>query len=315
MNNNNFNTEQVMSFLRNQWKPVGLIVITFLILIVTLLIPSGGKNNTRNNPGRQGISNQSTKNSPDSSNKSSSPLSFLFGTKKESSNTKQQIIPTGVKTPPNVITSNTSQSTVTRIQPDGTATTQKVTGTSVVNTTQGTINPNTNIATDLTSNTQQDILSMVFQNPDGTTFTYIPPGTPPDEVRWARYTNNIAKYAINYPYNWQFVYSVENGNEGIALYPPGSNPNDPNSQYIGFGIANNFLLPTTNEGSVSAHITPIIADGVPGNLYTNGAIGNSYIASVFSYSGKYFGLAGSKSDTTFAYVYYYMLQSLTFNIE
>ncbi len=313
MKNNNVNTGQIISFLRNQWKPVSLVVVIFLILIVTLLIPSGGKN-ARNNPGRQGISNQSTKNSPDSPNKSSSPLSFLFGTKKDNTKSQQQNIPTGVKSPPNIITSDTSQSIVTKVLPDGTKTIQKVTATTVINTTQGTINPNTNIATDLTSNTQEDVLSMVFQNPDGTTFTYIPPGTPPDEIRWARYTNNTAKYAINYPYNWQFVYSVENGNEGIALYPPGSNPNDPSSQYIGFGMTNSFLLPTGGDASI-AHITNIVADGVPGKLYTEGPLGNSYVASIFSYSGKYFGLASSKSDATFAYVYYYMLQSLTFNIE
>lgn len=305
-------SEQIKTFLRNQWKPVSLVAVIFIILIITLLIP-GKEKNTRNTPGRQTVSNETTKSNPEAGKKSFNPLSFIFPPKKDN-NSRQQNIPTGVIIPPNATTTSTDKSIVIKVLPDGTKTTQTVTGTATVNTAQGTINTNTNIAQDLTSNTQVDNLRIIFQNPDGTTFTYIPPGTPPDEVRWARYTNNVAKYAINYPSNWQFAYSTENGNEGIALYPPGSNPNDPNSDYIGFGLTNSFLLPTGGDGG-NALITGIIADGVSGNLYTEGPLGESYIASIFSYTGKYFGLAGSKSDVTFAYVYYYMLQSLTFNIE
>lgn len=310
---NDLKTEKIISYIKKQWKPFSLVAVILVALIVTLLIPNKD-NNTRKTPGSTAIGNQTPKSNPDSEKKSFNPLTILFGPKKDDRNNQNNNIPTGVKPQPNVTAAASSGSTITKVLPDGTKTTQQATGSSTINTTQGTINPNANISQGIASNTQVDNLRIVFQNPDGTTFTYIPPGTPPDEVRWARYTNNVAKYAINYPSNWQFVYSVTDGNEGIALYPPGSSPNNPASHYIGFGVTNSFLLPATGDTS-NALVTSIVADGVSGNLYTEGPLGNSYIASVFSYSGKYFGLGGSKSDATFAYVYYYMLQSLTFNIE
>jgi hypothetical protein len=314
MNINNLNKEQIVFFLRNQWKPVGLAGLILVALVITLLIPARGKNSGKTNPGGIATTNENANNNSAPEKKSSNIFSFLFNSKKDESSQQNNRQGAVVSTPQDLINSQTTESTVTKVNPNGSKTTQKLTISTTINTTQGTINPSSNIDVDLSSNEEADDLRIVFQNPDGTTFTYIPPGTPPDEVRWARYTNNNDKYAINYPFNWQFVYSVANGHEGVALYPPNVNPNDPKSPFLGFGMADKFLLPAAGDNP-NALITPIIADGQSGNLYTKGSLGNSYIAAVLSYRDDYFGLNASKSDATFAYVYYYMINSLTFNIE
>lgn len=204
---------------------------------------------------------------------------------------------------------------IIKIQPNGTKASQAVGGSGTTQTSQGTISTQANIQTGVDSSTQADNIKIVFQNPDGSTFTYIPPGTPPDEVRWGRYTNIKAKYAINYPVNWQFVYAIDtSGNEQILLYPPTQDVNDPNSHYIAFGYSDSAFNPVNTNLSES-YPTSIKVDGVPGTLYTNGEIGESSITSFLDYNSGSFGLMASKSDATFAYVYYYMLNSLTFNIQ
>ncbi|HSW48292.1 MAG TPA: hypothetical protein VLG67_04395 [Candidatus Saccharimonadales bacterium] len=309
--NNELSKEQILNFVKTQWKPLllgGLIVIG---LLITLIIPRG-KSGLTPKPGNS-ISN--------SNNKSNTPTKTpfnLFGIfnnsqNKDKGNTKPQQ-DTNLK---NINSGNPTASIPTVIKTlssNGTTISQTLSTSGVTQTAQGTINPNGNIQTGVDSSTQPDKIAIVFKNPDGTTTTYFPPGTPPDEVRWGRYTNTKSKYAINYPVNWQFVYSVDgNGFEGVALYPPGVNPNDRNSPHIGFGMSSKFLMPAgESEGSL---ITPVTVDGNSGKLYTNGPLGDSYIASVLNYSDNYFGLAGTKSDATFAYVYYYMIYSLTFNTE
>jgi hypothetical protein len=299
--------DKVLFAVKKQWKAVALGTLILLSLIITLLLPGDKKESDK---GMSRNADNSASSTPVPAKKSSNPLTFLFGGEEAES----EITPTAppLFVPENTINSSTSTTTITRVNSDGTTTTQTVGGTNSIKTSQGTINPNTNIENDISGNENQDSIALVFQNSDGTRTTYIPTGTPPDEIRWARYINDVGKYEINYPFNWQFVYSVdENGHEGIALYPPGVNKNDPNSPYVGFGITEIFLLPAAGDTS-NALITPVRVDGVSGDLYTNGPLGNSYIASVFSYDGNYFGLGGSKSDTTFAYVYYFMIQSLTF---
>jgi hypothetical protein len=310
---NNLTTEQIISFFKKQWKLAGMTFAILIFLIITLSLPGKDNKATTPRPGTSNVVNNT--NNKTTSKKSQNPFSFLFNSKKDDTNSSAtQNVTSGVTPPPSPVAAQASPSTITKIEASGAKTMQTVAVGTVINTVQGTINPNTNIAQDLSSNTEVDNIRIIFQNPDGTTFTYIPPGTPPDEVRWGRYTNAKEKYAINYPSNWQFVYSLEDGHEGVALYPPGVNQNDPKSPFIGFGITSSFLLPAGGD-TANAQITSIVVDGVSGDLYTNGPLGSSYIASILSYSGKYFGLGGSKSDATFAYVYYYMINSLTFNTE
>lgn len=305
---------KTVRIIKSQWKLFGLCCFILISLIVTLLLP-GGQKSSNSNPLSQSTSQSSGQTGSGSKKKPANLLGFLFGSQKKdsSSNSANQQEDSTVKPPPNT-SSSTEKSTVTQIKPDGTKTTQEITGTTIGKTTQGTVNLNANIAQDLSSNTEADKIRIVFQNPDGSTFTYIPPGTPPDEVRWGRYTNIRERYAINYPSNWQFIYSFNGKHEGVALYPPGVNANDPNSPYIGFGMTDLFLLPVAASAE-NSYKTSIVVDGQSGTLYTNGSFGNSYIASVMQYSGKYFGLGSSKSTATFAYIYYYMLHSLTFNIK
>jgi hypothetical protein len=304
---------KIIIFAKKQWKPISLLSLIILSLLVTFVIPSRQKNSNIN-PLPFGKSTQNDSAKKDIDPKApSNPLAFLFGSKKQepkSNLTNSQAL----SSLPNIITPKTSQSTVTYLKPDGTKVTQKVTGTTTINTSQGTINPNANIQGVISSNTQVDNIRIVFKSPDGSTFTYIPPGTPPDEIRWAEYTNHNDKYSLIYPYNWQFFYSIINGHEGIALYPPGVNPSDSKSPYIGFGMSDDFHLPTAGQAQ-GTYLTQITVDGIAGGLYTNGPIGNSYIASVMPYSENYFGLGVSKSDVTFAYVYYYMINSVNFNTE
>ena len=306
--------DRIIIFVKKQWKPVSLAILILVSLIITLTIPGDRKNNLDTHPGAGGKlrNNNTSKNSPTPTEKPSNPFKFLFG------NEDEKISPTVAITPPafpqNVVTESTQKSTITKISSDGTTTTETVSAGSALKTSQGTIDTNINVG-ETTGSEEEDYIAIIFQNPDGTTTNYIPPGTPPDEVRWARYINEVGDYEINYPFNWQFVYSADsNGHEGIALYPPGVNKNDPNAPFIGFGITQSLLLPTA-DNKTKVLKTPIQVDGIPGELYTNGPLGASYIASVFTYNSNYFGLGGSKSDVTFAYVYYFMIHSLTFNTE
>jgi hypothetical protein len=311
--NNSLTKEQVTNFFKARWKPLAAVGIVLFMLFITLLIPGKSKNATNTIPTNRGSVNGSS-GTNNLTNKTANPLDLLFGTGKSRQTQNQKVETSVVKPPPDAINAKTSVSSITKVLQNGSKEVQKVTANSIFSTAQGTINPNASIAQDLASNTHADNITIAFLNPDGSTFTYIPPGTPPDDVRWARYTNENDKYAINYPFNWQFVYSFNNGHEGVALYPPGVDLNDSNSPFIGFGVSDAFHLPAVGN-STGAYVTPIVVDGIAGDLYTNGSLGNSYVASVLPDSGRYFGLGSKISSTTFIYVYYYMLHSLTFNVQ
>lgn len=307
------NKVDLKEFLQNFLKQkvlVALVILVIISLIVTVSLLVSGSTSSRGG----GASDKSNPRSVVLAKPTKEPFNLfgLFNPEKKK-NSGPQSDGKLASIPPN--STSGAAGTVTKINPDGSKSTQTVAVGGTTQTSQGTINTKTNIAQDLGSNTEVDNIRIVFQNPDGSTTTYVPPGTPPDEVRWARYTNNKDKYAINYPQNWQFVYSIDgSGNEGIALYPSDANLSDPGAPYIGFGITDSFLLPG-GAGSENSYATQITVDGVSGTLYTNGPLGDSYIAAVMQYSGKYFGLGSSISSETFAYVYYYMLYSLTFNIQ
>lgn len=285
--------------------------IVFISAIITILLPTKKTGTTPvGNPGtvRKGTNGSSPDSSKENAPKKSFNIFNLFSKPQSNSSgaggsTEQNSNET------NSMTGGSTDGTISSSYPSFKKLSDNQTSTS-----QGTITYNADVQKDITSNTKKDDIKITFQNPDGSTFVYIPPGTPPDEVRWARYVNHNDKYSLNFPSNWQFFYSIDNGHEGVALYPPGTNPKDLTTPYLGFGVTDSFLLPGANNTN-RAFITPIVVDGLNGKLYTNGALGNSYIASAISYSGRFFGLGSSKSTTTFAYIYYYMINSLKFNIE
>lgn len=156
-------------------------------------------------------------------------------------------------------------------------------------------------------------IQIVFENPDGSTTSYKPPGTPPTEVKWGRYVSYQDHYAIDYPVNWQIDVGIVDGHEGITLYAPGANKNDPETPYIGFGWSESYLVAASGS-LTNAYDTSLLISGIPGTLYTDGPLGSSFIASIFPYQNGYFGLGTNVSDATFAYVYYYMLHSLEFGV-
>lgn len=154
-------------------------------------------------------------------------------------------------------------------------------------------------------------IPIIFKAPDGGTQEYYPPTTPPVDITWGRYVNADDRFSIDYPTNWQVEKTEYNGHEGISLYLPGTDPSNPNAQYIGFGMASYYLLPAVNSLE-STYTYGIVIGSTNGTMYTQGVLGSGSVAAVFSYEQGSFGLGSNVSDPDFIYVYNYMLQSLTF---
>lgn len=149
---------------------------------------------------------------------------------------------------------------------------------------------------------------IVFIGPNGEQI-YSPPTVPPVSITWAKYTNTLEKYSIDYPINWQVVHTSYRDHEALFIYAPGSDPSDPDVQYISFGWSSYYYPPTAN------YVGSFIQDGVPGTIYTNGALGESYIAGVFQYFNGFLILNNNVSDEVFAYIFNHMILSLDFNIQ
>lgn len=178
-------------------------------------------------------------------------------------------------------------------------------------TTNSNSNNSGNSTTSNSGNNSTNGVPIIFKTPDGGTQEYFPPATPPIDISWGRYVNSDDRFSIDYPSNWQVVKTSYNGHEGVSLYPPGSNPNAPNAQYIGFGLASYYLLPSQNSQQ-STYSYSIVVGTTNGTMYTQGVLGNGSVAAVFKYEQGSFGLGSNVSDPDFIYVYNYMLQSLTF---
>ncbi len=148
---------------------------------------------------------------------------------------------------------------------------------------------------------------IVFIDSNGQSQTYIPPGTPPVEIIWARYTNQLEHYAIDYPSNWQIVTTQYMGHEAVFIYAPEADPGDPDVQYISYGWSTYFYPPT------ASYVGSFVLDGVQGTIYTNGSIGSSFIAGVFNYANGFLVLNNNVSDEIFAYIFNHMVLSLDFN--
>lgn len=154
---------------------------------------------------------------------------------------------------------------------------------------------------------------LYFQDPQtGAVTPYILSGINPADFTWGRYTNDIDKYAIDYPTNWQLVKHNEGGHEGISVYPPGEDTNNSSAQQIGLGWSVRYVLPTAG-GSDIYFQTAITINNTLGQLYTlsNGTQGGKGIAVLLPHHFGYFGIGGSADTNTFIYVFQHMLSSLT----
>lgn len=148
---------------------------------------------------------------------------------------------------------------------------------------------------------------IVFINSNGQSQVYTSPATPPVEITWARYTNQLEHYSIDYPSNWQIVTTQYRGHEAIFIYTPGADPSDSDVQYISYGWSTYFYPP------VASYVGSFTLDGVSGTIYTNGSIGSTFIAGVFNYANGFLVLNNNISDEIFAYIFNHMILSLDFN--
>ncbi|MEK7572210.1 MAG: hypothetical protein AAB553_08120 [Patescibacteria group bacterium] len=181
-------------------------------------------------------------------------------------------------------------------------------GTSIQTSTNGSsdsLSSTGNTSTQTQDTTTDNVLPIVFQS-GGQTYVYEPPATPPVELVWSRYENQQDNYSLDYPSNWQIVRTEFNNHEALFVYAPGADPEDPAVQYISFGWAAYYYPPDAN------YTVPVSINRVSGTIYTNGALGSSYIAAAFTYNNGYFALVNNVSDETFVYIFDHMLGSLEF---
>ncbi len=303
---------------------LGIVMLAILSIIVSVSLLIGGENNFSKRTGIPNVSNHGSGEDGKTGEEESSEKGFnFFGLLSEKDQGKDQssensaprslkgvTVPNGnpnIKTPP----------AIKKVNADGSSVAQTLNQTGSTNTIEGTIDPDPDggLQEGVDSDSGGDSIAISFQNSDGSITEYVPPGTPEDEIRWGRYTNTTSGYALNFPVNWQFTYSVaETGDELLILFPPNVDPDDPESENIVFGFNSSNFNPV-NTILRDAYTTTIIVDGQTGNLYTKGPLGPSYIASILNTNTGLFGLMASKSDELFAYVYYFMIHSLTFNVE
>ncbi len=156
-------------------------------------------------------------------------------------------------------------------------------------------------------------ISITFQDSNGQTQTYTLPNNPPVQITWGRYTNALDHYSIDYPINWQVIKSIDNGHEGLSIFPPNATDTSQFAPHIGLGLSEYYSVPTTGTGQIYA--SNIIVDNLPGLLFTQGQEGDSYVASFFQYQGEYFGLGSSVTSSDLLYVFAHMIYSLTFSAQ
>jgi len=285
-------------------------IIAFFLLSEKHNSPGSTQVSTGSAPNSQSTSVSNSQASSASSNSQTSgfnPFVFLLrllGFDKQSNTSSQ----TANGTSNTVDNSQTSQTGSSSNQTTGS---NNSTSTTTGGSTQNTTGSSQTLQSSGVSPTPATPIQIIFKAPGGGTQVYIPPVTPPVDITWGRYVNAADRYSIDYPTNWQVVKTEYNGHEGVSIYLPGTNPGDPNVQYIGFGLATYYLLPGQNSQQ-STYSYPISVGSTNGTMDTQGVLGNGSMAAVFSYEQGSFGLGSNVSDPDFIYVYNYMLQSLTF---
>jgi hypothetical protein len=243
------------------------------------------------------IANSPTNSIPNKQKTNPTPRQFITG---QSPSIATQIQPT--KTQPSIsktITPGpTNKTTVVQSAPVGSGGTQPTVA----------LNPTTSPSPDSNpTSVPSSSPQIVFIGPSGQAQPYTPPSTPPVEITWARYTNQLEHYAIDYPSNWQIVKTQYRGHEAVFIYGPGTNPSDPNIQYISYGWSTYFYPPE------ASYVGSFTLDGVKGTIYTNGSMGSSFIAGIFNYANGFLVLNNNISDETFTYIFNHMILSLDFN--
>ncbi len=279
-----------------------IVIGIFLLLSKPAIIHRAGSPVTSQTPGSARASAAQT--SSQAASQQNSWLSFFFS-----------LFPHIGNTPPSTQTGVSTSGTTTNHIQSGFSSTPGSTLNTNSNSGAGSItqaSPSTAQSANNSSgaNIAQQI-QIIFKTSNGGTQAYVPPSTPPVAVTWKRYINVADRYAIDYPANWQIIMTQYNGHEGMSIYLPGSDPGSPGVQYIGFGLANYYLLPAGNSQQYT-YSYPVTVSNINGTMYTQGVLGSGSIATVFPYNQGFFGMGSSISNATFIYIYNHMLQSLSF---
>jgi hypothetical protein len=313
--------EKITELIIRQKILAGVITLIFLMLTGILYLGQSTSGTQQTTTSQQLISNTLT---PDKINTTqTSPAKAVENSKSTITYMHPQNNIQNTLTPnqPNTITSNISiplppNLTSTSVpnstsQPAGSttksSTNQSQSTTTTTPTTTITTQTNSNNSPASSQNSASSPPKIVFIGPDGKAQTYIPPSDPPVQITWARYTNNLEHYAIDYPSNWQIVTTQYRGHEAIFIYEPDADRSDPDVQYISYGWSSYFYPPS------ASYTGSFTQDGIPGTIYTNGSIGSSFIAGVFQYYNGFLVLNNNVSDEIFAYIFSHMILSLDFN--
>ena len=304
--------EKIIEWIIQQKILSAVILVTFIMLIAIIALPATQQNEKQKQLSLSIAKNQtsttqtSTNNTnPTLSTSTSNQTPTLTTNNSITAKTKnpatqnQPISPlpnTTIPTPTQIIVTNQSSNQSSSRNKNATpqATSKPPTPTIAA--------PNTN-PTSVPSNGPK----IVFIDSNGQQQTYIPPATPPVQIIWSRYTNNLEHYAIDYPINWQIVKTNYAGHEAVFIYAPGADPGNPNVQYISFGWSTYYYPPA------ASYVGSFTQNGIPGTIYTNGSLGSSYIAGVFQYYNGFLVLNNKISDEIFAYIFSHMILSLDFN--
>jgi hypothetical protein len=299
---------KVKKFIASDKFIIAIFGVVIFVLILILVFVIAGKNQARiQNFQTGGITPaQSNSNSSSGSTKSSTsfnPFNWLFQSNKNSSQSGES--QTASSTKENQTTAGTAQSAGATTEQGNVN--KSSSGNSSQTGSSGTDNSNTSSDPNATD------FQIVFTDSNGQEQTYTPPVVPPVQVTWTTYINSTYHFSIQYPQDWQVFPQNSSTAQGIILFAPGTNPQDPSQAHIGFAWSVYNFYPADSIDVQGTTTSPAIVTGVDGTIYTRGPIGPSYIVSIFPYDNGYFGFTSLSSNPTYLYIYQYMLQSLQFN--
>lgn len=300
-----------------------LMVVPIIIVVFIALFYLSGKHNQPNqnlNPANTVQNSHSANSEPSNASQASASqgsgfniLEFILRLFGDGANTNSQNT-TNTANTASVTNTQTQQSTGSTGQSSSNSTNSSPTNSTSQNTSNGQQDSQNSPTNSDSGSTNSNNIQIIFKTPGGVYQTYTPPVTPPVDVTWDTYVNVADRYSIDYPSNWQVIKTEYNGHEGVSLYAPGTDPSDPSTQFIGFGLATYYLLPQGNSQQ-NTYSYPINVSGINGTMYTQGVLGNGSVAAVFQYAQGSFGMGSSVSDPDFIYIYNYMLQSLSFGSQ
>lgn len=157
------------------------------------------------------------------------------------------------------------------------------------------------------TNNQTTDIQIIFKDENGELMIYNPPSGSTISQGWLLYINKQDGFEIEIPDNWQINKTQYNGHEGVILYPPGEDISKVDVQSISFVPWQSDYLTTS-----ATYTSPILINGISGNIYTKGIMGSSPVAAVLQPYKKYFALGSSSSDASFLNIFDHMLRSVKF---